>query len=658
MMKKYLKSFFSELAYETFVKSSAYTEPNVSYTGEDDITHYNPEESPDVKWEAKYGAKIVEKHDNLSGFIAEHEIPASIGVGEDLESADIKDVVAVIGDKAFKGYRTLKSITLPNTIQRINSYSFSGCTSLSSVTIPSGVTTIGYKAFNGCSGLTNITVEATTPPSIAAGAFDGIDCCIKVPEGTEEAYKKVWWQYADRIGGDCSVTTYTLTLTGNEFIHADDVYIRWGSYGQKITGYGTYTYATTANTLSIDITVAGVDQSYTYEFDPQLPITLTKQSPSATVEVTVEEELPKWKAIARDDSEEQTFTAECDSSSAITEDEIGYVSRVDKEYFREVSAGTCVTDISPRAFLQYHNLENIDIPSVKNIDINAFGYNYNLSAVTRYNNVEAIGNSAFYNCTSLQNAPISDKVTTIGFNAFAYCPLSGNVTIPDSCTYIGEQAFRYCSAMTTVEIGSGITTISGSAFCDCSALTSVTINALVPPTLGLQPFEREGNNFRIYVPCESLAAYREAEGWSYYAGQHKIQAKNCNKYYATYTNGGISIKECDGNPLAQGEVTTTDLAKINIGDCVTEIGASAFYHSTSLTSVTIGSGVTSIGKDAFTRCTSLQSITVNAVVPPAIGVYVFDDTNDCPIYVPAESVDTYKSAEGWSSYADRIQPIQ
>ena len=80
MIKKYLKSFFSELAYETFVRSSAYTEPNVSYTGEDDITHYNPEESPDIKFEAKYGAKIIQTHDNLSGFIAEHEIPASIGV--------------------------------------------------------------------------------------------------------------------------------------------------------------------------------------------------------------------------------------------------------------------------------------------------------------------------------------------------------------------------------------------------------------------------------------------------------------------------------------------------------------------------------------------------------------------------------------------------
>lgn len=33
----------------------------------------------------------------------------------------------------------------------------------------------------------------------------------------------------------------------------------------------------------------------------------------------------------------------------------------------------------------------------------------------------------------------------------------------------------------------------------------------------------------------------------------------------------------------------------------------------------------------------------------------FDNVNaDCKIYVPTTSVDAYKAAEGWSSYADAI----
>jgi len=40
-----------------------------------------------------------------------------------------------------------------------------------------------------------------------------------------------------------------------------------------------------------------------------------------------------------------------------------------------------------------------------------------------------------------------------------------------------------------------------------------------------------------------------------------------------------------------------------------------------------------------------------------LGASAFNDTNNCPIYVPSESVEAYKSASGWSNYASRIQPI-
>lgn len=32
-------------------------------------------------------------------------------------------------------------------------------------------------------------------------------------------------------------------------------------------------------------------------------------------------------------------------------------------------------------------------------------------------------------------------------------------------------------------------------------------------------------------------------------------------------------------------------------------------------------------------------------------------TNDCPIYVPDESVDAYMTATNWSELADRIKPM-
>jgi len=99
-----------------------------------------------------------------------------------------------------------------------------------------------------------------------------------------------------------------------------------------------------------------------------------------------------------------------------------------------------------------------------------------------------------------------------------------------------------------------------------------------------------------------------------------------------------------------------NLTSIDIPSGVTSIGEDAFRQCYELTSIIIPSSVTSIARSAFFLCSSLTSITVEATTPPTLtDTYVFDSTNDCPIYVPSGSVDTYKEATNWSEYASRIQ---
>ena len=99
-----------------------------------------------------------------------------------------------------------------------------------------------------------------------------------------------------------------------------------------------------------------------------------------------------------------------------------------------------------------------------------------------------------------------------------------------------------------------------------------------------------------------------------------------------------------------------NLREIGIPETVTVIGNQAFLGCGNLVEITIPERVESIYDEAFDGCIGLTRVTVCAKLPPEIGRNCFEGSG-CPIYVPAGSVDAYKSAEGWSTYADRIRAM-
>ena len=102
----------------------------------------------------------------------------------------------------------------------------------------------------------------------------------------------------------------------------------------------------------------------------------------------------------------------------------------------------------------------------------------------------------------------------------------------------------------------------------------------------------------------------------------------------------------------------TSLTSINLPEELTSIGNNAFIGCESLTSITLPDSLTSIGESAFYFCTSLSLVTSLPTVPPSLGSGVFNGTHaNLAIKVPSQSVNAYKAATNWNTYASKISAI-
>ena len=209
----------------------------------------------------------------------------------------------------------------------------------------------------------------------------------------------------------------------------------------------------------------------------------------------------------------------------------------------------------------------------------------------------------------------AETVTKIGYYAFEWCSIV-RCTLPNTVAAIEAGAFRDCQYLEYINIPNSVKSIKEWAFYRC-VMPSITLSNNLE-VIGAHAFNECRSLLEITIP---------------------------NSVTSIETN---AFKDCNL------------LEKVIIGNNVKTIGDEAF-RDCAIKSITLPNSVQSIGDRAFEGCWDLQQVYCKRTTPPTVSseygrvLGLFRDTHrDIKIYVPRNSVDTYKTDTHWKEYASII----
>lgn len=324
------------------------------------------------------------------------------------------------------------------------------------------------------------------------------------------------------------------------------------------------------------------------------------------------------------------------------------------ETFDELERFTGLTNLtygSTGVFANCTSLKSVKIPaSVTELGYKAFGGCSALESIGSTEHVKILTASVFNGCSSLAiDVNFPNLETIVSMNVFASSGIKNIVSlgkiksIPDGNAH-NNGVFAYCKSLETATFPELLQS-TGNYMCDGD--TALTKVVFLGPTNTIA--------YGSFYGCNALSEL--TLDWSKVIALRNNAFYNCSSLeiedlalpnletLGDYAFHGVKIKKISD----LGKITAAPTSNTNAG---------AYGDRGVLKEIVFPDTLTSIPAYSLYNYNALNAIVFKPIAPPTlVNSNAFNNTNSCPIYVPDASVDAYKAATNWSSFADRIKPL-
>ena len=319
-----------------------------------------------------------------------------------------------------------------------------------------------------------------------------------------------------------------------------------------------------------------------------------------------------------------------------------------------------VKSIEENAFKAHPAITSVTVGAqMQAIGESAFEDCTGLKSVTMDNckNLMTIGPAAFKGCTALENVTLSDSTEVISDEAFMNCGLIEDITLPKALAELGESAFANCSKLKAVTIPNAVTVIDNKAFYHCDALTKATLHKNVTDIKAfafgycqkladiILPEKLDSIGQSAFIDCRALTDITLPEN-----------TKSIGKAAFRYCNGlkNIQLPKVLQKVEYQAFANCGNLTTIALPEAVTTVGDQAFLQCGKMISLTIEQGVKEMGEMAFSGC-PLVNIYCKPVTPPSAFENTFSTKayTDATLFLPVGVDSTYNYHVVWKQFTKR-----